>query len=298
VLATSRVGLGLVGEATVPLGGLTAHDAATLFVARARLVQPGLGRPDEVVVGEICRLADGLPLAVELAAAHARTLPVPAIRDGMADRLRFLAVHDPDGAAPLSLAASLDRSAELVGDAALQALGALSVVDGRFPLEVAVALTGAREQVETLVDHSLVMFDAADGRYLLLDTVRAYAAAHAPAGVHGRLLVVNLNDIGAGPWRENRGREAMMQFWGGWAELFDGTFRQEILDATGFADRVVLIVHETGTVQGQSFDNRAIYLLELDDDGRWTSLRTVDMDHEKVRRFWAAVTLPEHVGAR
>jgi ketosteroid isomerase-like protein len=109
---------------------------------------------------------------------------------------------------------------------------------------------------------------------------------------------VNLNDVGAGPWRENRGREAMMQFWGEWAELFDGTFRQEILDATGFDDRVVLIVHETGTVQGHSFDNRAIYLLELDDAGRWTSLRTVDMDLENVRRFWASVTLPEHVDAR
>jgi hypothetical protein len=109
---------------------------------------------------------------------------------------------------------------------------------------------------------------------------------------------VNVNDVGAGPWREQRGPEAMMRFWGEWAELFDGTFRQEILHAVGYDDRVVLIVHETGTVQGQAFDNRAIYVIDVDDDGRWTALRTMDMDHEKIRRFWAAVTLPEGVGVR
>ena len=119
VLATSRVALGLVGEAVVPLAGMTADDAATLFVDRARLVQPGLGEPERGTVAEICRLADGLPLAVELAAARARALSVPAIRDGMADRLRFLATRDPRAASPYrSLRASLDRSAELAGAAA------------------------------------------------------------------------------------------------------------------------------------------------------------------------------------
>jgi hypothetical protein len=152
-----------------------------LFVDRARLVQPGLAAdaPERAAVAEICRLADGLPLAVELAAAHARTLPIPAIRDGVADRLRFLAAREPADAPPHpSLAASLDRSADLVGPAAGHALAALSVVDGRFPLEVALAVTaGDREALETLVDHSLVQFEARDGRYLLLDTVRAYAGA-------------------------------------------------------------------------------------------------------------------------
>ena len=109
---------------------------------------------------------------------------------------------------------------------------------------------------------------------------------------------VNLNDIGAGPWREQRGRKAMFGFWGAWMELFDNTFRQEILHAVGYDDRVVLIVHETGTVQGQTFDNRAIYLLELDDAGLWTALRTMDMDHDEIHRFWAAVSLPEGAGAR
>jgi len=70
------------------------------------------------------------------------------------------------------------RSAELVGKRARAALAALSVVDGRFPLEVAVGVTGGdRDVVETLVDHSLVQFDVAEGRYVLLETVREYAAA-------------------------------------------------------------------------------------------------------------------------
>ena len=63
---------------------------------------------------------------------------------------------------------------------------------------------------------------------------------------------VNLNDIGAGPWRE----------------------------------------------QGRPFDNRAIYLLEFDDTGRWSALRTMDMDHEKINRFWSAVTIPDGARAR
>jgi hypothetical protein len=90
----------------------------------------------------------------------------------------------------------------------------------------------------------------------------------------------------------------MMQFWGGWMELFDNTFHQEILDGIGYDDRVVVIIRETGTAQGQAYENRAIYLMELDEAGMWTALRTFDMDHEKIRRFWSAITVPGGVGAR
>jgi len=158
----------------LPLTGLEpAGDVAALLLDRARSVQPELpgGPGTERLAAEICRMVDGLPLASELAAAHARTLPLAGIRDGMADRMAFLtgarwrsglSRHD-------SLASSLDWSAELVGERARVALAALSVVDGRFPLEVAAAVTGGdRDVVETLVDHSLVQFDVVDGRYVLL----------------------------------------------------------------------------------------------------------------------------------
>jgi predicted ATPase/DNA-binding CsgD family transcriptional regulator len=198
VLTTSRVSLGVAGESVLPLVGLDpTGDAVTLLLDRARRVQPDLpsDAATETVAREICLLADGLPLAVELAAAHARALPLADIRDGMADRMRFLAARDPAGLPRhSSLASSLDWSADLVGESARQALAALSVVDGRFPPEVALAVTGGdRSALETLVDHSLVQFDAIEGRYLLLDTVHEYAArllAASGAGekAHQRLL--------------------------------------------------------------------------------------------------------------
>jgi ketosteroid isomerase-like protein len=131
------------------------------------------------------------------------------------------------------------------------------------------------------------------------ETFAALAAGDVePSWAMMREDFVNLNDVGAGPWREQRGREAMMRFWDGWMVLFDNTFRQEILHGVGYDDRVVLIIHETGTAQGQTFDNRAIYLMELDEAGKYAVLRTMDMDLDKVERFWSAVTVPEGAGAR
>ena len=79
-------------------------------------------------------------------------------------------------------------------------------------------------------------------------------------------------------------------------ELFDGTFRQDVLDVLGYDDRIVLVVHETGTAQGQAFDNRAIYLVGIV-DGKWASLRTMDMDHDKINAFWAGVQVPALTGS-
>ncbi len=184
VVATSRVALGVPGEVVLPLAGLEADgDGADLFLERARRVQPSLpdDSPTRATAVRICRMADGLPLAIELAAAHARSLPPAGIEDGMADRIRFLTTRGgtPEDARHASLLSSLDWSADLVGAPAQAALRALSLFDGRFELDAALAATDDRDSLETLVEHSLVRFDAADGRYLLLDTVRAYAEASA-----------------------------------------------------------------------------------------------------------------------
>ena len=69
------------------------------------------------------------------------------------------------------------------------------------------------------------------------------------------------------------------------------TFAQEIMDVLGYDDHVVAIVHETAARRGHVFDNRAVYLLKIV-DARWTSLRTMDMDHESINRFWDAVGMP------
>ncbi|TCK23017.1 nuclear transport factor 2 family protein [Pseudonocardia endophytica] len=103
----------------------------------------------------------------------------------------------------------------------------------------------------------------------------------------------NVNDIGAGPWHENHGRDAFFGFFADFAGLFDDEpFGQEVLDVLGWDDRVLTIVRETGVAQGQRFDNRALYVLGVDPDGRYTSLYTTDMDQETIRRFWAGVALP------
>ncbi|MDL5160388.1 nuclear transport factor 2 family protein [Actinomycetospora termitidis] len=98
--------------------------------------------------------------------------------------------------------------------------------------------------------------------------------------------VVMINDIGAGPWRELRGRDAVLGFWFAFGGFFAGTFGQEILAGWGFDDGVVLLVHERGEVNGAVFDNRAIYQALLGPDGRMTELRTMDMDRAGIETFW------------
>lgn len=199
VLATSRVTLGVAGETVLPIGGLdVAGEAVALFLERARRVQPALptGALTDHAAARICRLVDGLPLGIELAAAHARALALPDIEAGMAQRLRFLATHQREVLPQhRSLLASITWSAQLAGEQARRMLAALAVFDGRFTLEAAVAVADpdGRAAVETLVDHCLVQFDAGDGRYVLLDTIRDYATAElggdeSRARAHARLL--------------------------------------------------------------------------------------------------------------
>ncbi|MEJ2869113.1 nuclear transport factor 2 family protein [Actinomycetospora sp. OC33-EN08] len=98
--------------------------------------------------------------------------------------------------------------------------------------------------------------------------------------------VVMVNDVGAGPWRELRGRDAVLGFWFAFAEFFGGTFAQEILAGWGFDDGVLLLIHEHGTTHGAVFDNRAVYQMLLGPDGRCTELRTMDMDRAAIEAFW------------
>jgi ketosteroid isomerase-like protein len=123
----------------------------------------------------------------------------------------------------------------------------------------------------------------------LMDAVARGDVATMHAALHEDF--VNLNDIGAGPWRECHGRDAFFAFFGQFVEYLEGTFAQEIMDVLGYDDHVVAIVHETAIRLGHVFDNRAVYLLKIV-DGRWTSLRTMDMDHESINRFWDGVGMP------
>ena len=92
LIATSREALGIPGEILVPVGGLAIPAAVELFADRARAVQPGFlaDGPAGDVIEDICRRLDGLPLAVELAAARLRALPLATVAERLDDRFRLL----------------------------------------------------------------------------------------------------------------------------------------------------------------------------------------------------------------
>src|SRR5262249_41978135 len=131
VLATSREPLGVIGERQWPVPPLTLPDAhavdgsslerseaVRLFEARAGLVGPfTLDATTGPAVAEICRHLDGLPLAIELAAARTKALPVSRIATELGDRFRFLVSSSRTvPARQRTLRATLDWSYELLGD--------------------------------------------------------------------------------------------------------------------------------------------------------------------------------------
>ncbi len=201
VLATSREPLELQGETTFgvpPLGvpeadARTAHtvgatDAGRLFEVRARQVRPDftLTDGDAAAVATICRRLDGIPLAIELAAARMRVLAPAQIAAGLADRFRLLTGGARDvPARQRSLEASVAWSYGLLSDAERLALARLSVFAGAFDLEAAQAVVAGSDidesavldLVDALVDHSLVQVGEHHGvaRYRLLETIRLFA---------------------------------------------------------------------------------------------------------------------------
>ena len=103
--------------------------------------------------------------------------------------------------------------------------------------------------------------------------------------------VVWINDIGAGPFHRGDGKESLLALVTDWMALFDGTFTQELVDICASDHNVVEILHETGTAQGQRFDNLALYRYELDDNGLVTHVRTYDRDRQAIDEFWANVDI-------
>jgi predicted ATPase len=117
LIATSREPLGVPGEVLVPVGGLAPLAAVELFVDRARAVRPGFlpDGPADAVIEDICRRLDGLPLAVELAAARLRALPLATLAERLEDRFRLLS-HGARTAMPRqqTLRAVVDWSYDLL----------------------------------------------------------------------------------------------------------------------------------------------------------------------------------------
>jgi predicted ATPase/class 3 adenylate cyclase/DNA-binding CsgD family transcriptional regulator len=188
-LTTSREPIGVVGEITrrVPSLSLT-DEAIELFTDRARLVRPEFTITDDnaAAVSEICHRLDGMPLAIELAAARVRALSVSEIVDGLHDRFRLLTGGGRTSVRrQQTLRASVDWSHALLTETERILFRRLAAFVGGCDLHAAAAVAGDAEveryqvldQLTLLVDKSLVVVDDSTGgtRYRLLETVRQYA---------------------------------------------------------------------------------------------------------------------------
>ena len=208
VVATSREPLRVRGEtvwrvqplslpAEQPVPGLSladpsdaaGHEAVRLFIDRARAIRPGFQLTEEnrAHVIQICRTLDGVPLAIELAAARIGALSVEQIAARLGDRFRLLA--SGDRTAPQrqqTLQAAVDWSFELLTPDEQILLRRVSVFAG-WSLEMAeqvctdeqIPVSRVLDLLAALIDKSLVTLDdevAGDARYRLLDTIRQYAA--------------------------------------------------------------------------------------------------------------------------
>ena len=226
ILATSREPLGVVGEVTwrvpslaaPPLeradGGppLSQYDSVRLFVERARRARPSFTVTDAnaPAVAQICHRLDGIPLAIELAAARCRQMSADRISAELDDRFRLLT----GGARTLmarqqTLAASVEWSFDLLDDLERRVLRRLGVFAGSFSLEAAEAIVAAVGDLDPaevfdalcrLVDKSLVLADDDDDAspYRLLETLRAFALGRARDAAE----LIELRDAHARWWTE------------------------------------------------------------------------------------------------
>jgi predicted ATPase/DNA-binding SARP family transcriptional activator len=195
VLSTSRRALGLSGEFAWPVpplalpppdavgaGEITSHAAVRLFVERAQAVRPDVDLDDRTAadIAAICLALDGLPLAIELAAARTDLLSPAAIRSRLTDRFDLLVDGGADAAArQQTLRGAIDWSFELLTSEQGTLFARLGVFAGTFDLDAALEVAGAGlpnalELLASLVKQSMVSRAGSD-RYRLLDTLRAYA---------------------------------------------------------------------------------------------------------------------------
>jgi predicted ATPase len=198
VLATSREGLAVSAERVIPLppmrvpdndtlAGVAGCEAVRLFVARAGDVRPGFAVEPEnaALLARLCRRLDGIPLAIELAAARVRSLALPDILSHLDHRFRLLTGGRRSALSrQQTLRGAIDWSYDLLEDAERVLLGRLAVFAGGFDLEAAesvgaggpVDALDVADLVDRLVDKSLVEADpsGSSSRFRLLEMIRDY----------------------------------------------------------------------------------------------------------------------------
>ena len=174
LLATSRERLALSAEQEYAVPTMVPVEAVALFTARARQLEPDF-EPDDAVE-EICRRLDGLPLAVELAAARIKVLTPEQLLERLGRSLELLTAGARD--APerhQTLRATIEWSYQLLVDDERRLFARLGVFAGSFDLEAAEAICGAGlDTLQSLLDKSLLR-GTDDGRFFMLETIHEYA---------------------------------------------------------------------------------------------------------------------------
>ncbi len=184
VLATSREWLDIDAEQVVQLRSLDTTDANSsavqLFVQRAQASDPDFAADADGVVAEVCRRLDGMPLAIELAAARAAVLTPVALLEGLDDRFRLLS-GGRRRQRGRTLEATIDWSYDLLADDEQQFFRRLGVFLGSFDIAAAATVAGvsiaqATDLIEALFARSLLTGSVEwPGRFRLLETLKAYA---------------------------------------------------------------------------------------------------------------------------
>jgi predicted ATPase/DNA-binding winged helix-turn-helix (wHTH) protein len=234
ILATSQRPLGVDGEHVVRIEPLAVpqgdgdvserYGAVALFVARARAVRErfALDAGNASAIAQICRELDGLPLAIELAAARVALLGVNGVRDRLGDRFRLLKSAAHRLPRHRTLRAALEWSHGLLEERERIVLRRFGVFTGGFSLELAQAVAcdpdagldewDVLDITGSLIDKSLVAADAAEPvRYRLLETIRAFAqeelASHGETNDvrtrHARAVAHDYESIDAARWSDD-----------------------------------------------------------------------------------------------
>ncbi|HLX51695.1 MAG TPA: LuxR C-terminal-related transcriptional regulator [Streptosporangiaceae bacterium] len=212
VLATSREKLAIAGERAVSIlplphrrrdGCAAGSEAAALFMDRARAIDPEL-TPPPARVDEVCERLDGMPLAIELAAARCASLGVEGLLAGLNDHLRLLKGSRSAQERHRSLRAVIDWSHDLLDEDERAMFRRLGVFAGGFDLDAALAVSmgygrgAVVDLIGRLTDKSLLVHGdgPAGSRWRTLETIRAYALDRlrlAEGGEEARVLAAHLD---------------------------------------------------------------------------------------------------------
>jgi predicted ATPase/class 3 adenylate cyclase/Tfp pilus assembly protein PilF len=187
-LVTTRERLGIIGEQTLDLPPLPPDDATTLFMSRVEAVRRGYEASvdDRATIMQLVRMLDGLPLAIELAAARLRVMSPRTMLACMHERFAVLKSRTGRGDRQATLRAAFDWSWELLAETEKAALAQLSVFRGGFTIESAEKVLNlpAPDHAHAVIDTIQALLDKSfvralgKNRFDLLESVREYASEH------------------------------------------------------------------------------------------------------------------------